>query len=97
MNKGKVAHGYTVGQLVYLYLPGGAIMQTSSRKITCKFIGPLVIYKAVSPNQFLLMSLIGEIYPRLIEETWIKPATLRTSFGNVTTLAELKKVLRQKL
>ena len=57
MNKGKFTHGHTVGQFVYLYLPGGAIMQTSSKKITCKFVGPLVIYKAVSPSQFLLMSL----------------------------------------
>ena len=72
-------------------------MQTSSRKLTCKFVGPLVIYKTVSSNQFLLMSLIGEIYPRLIEETRIRPATLRTSLCNITTLAELKKELRQKL
>ena len=97
MNKVKVAHGYTVRQLVYLYLSGGAIMQTNSKKITCKFVGPLVIYKAVSPNQFLLMYLLGEIFPRLIEETGIKPAILRTSLGNVTTLAGLKKVLRQEL
>ena len=85
-----------VGQLVYLYMPSGAIL-TGSRKISCKFIGPLVIYKAVSPNQFLLMSLLGEVYPRLIEETRMKPATIRTSMSNATTLTDLKKVLRQSI
>ena len=43
------------------------------------------------------MSLFGEVYPRLIEETMMKPATMRTSMGNVTTLADLKKVLRQNI
>ena len=97
LNKDKTSHGFMVGQLVYLYLPSGAILQTGSRKINCKFVGPLVIYKAVSPNQFLLMSLTGEVYPRLIEETRIKPATIRTNSGNVTTLAALKGILRQKI
>ena len=97
MNKDKTTHGFTVGQLVYLYLPSGAMLQTGSRKIACSFVGPLVIYKAVSPNQFLLMSLLGEVYPRLIEETRIKPATIRTHLGNVTALADLKRVLRQRL
>ena len=97
LNQDKTPHGYLVGQLVYLYMPSGAVLQTGSRKISCKFVGPLVIYKAISPNQFLLMSLTGEVYPRLIEETRIKPATIRTSVGNVTTLAELKSVLRQRI
>ena len=96
INKDKTAHGFMVGQLVYLYLPSGVVL-TGSRKISCKFIGSLVIYKEVSPNQFLLMSLLGEVYPRLIEETRMKPATIRTSMGNVTTLADLKKVLRQNI
>ena len=96
VNKDKTAHGFMVGKLVYLHMPSGAIL-TGSRKISCKLVGPLVIYKAVSPNQFLLMSLLGEVYPRLIEETRMKPATIRTSMGNVTTVTDLKKVLRQNI
>ena len=96
INKDKTSHGFMVGQFVYLYMPSGAIL-TGSRKISCKFIGPLVIYKAVSPNQFLLISLLGEVYPRLTEETRMKPATFRTSIGNVTRLADLKKVLIQSI
>ena len=30
------------------------MVQTGSRKVACFFVGPLVIFKAVGPNQFLL-------------------------------------------
>ena len=94
INKEKEYHEFQIGELVYLHLPSAAIMQTRSRKICCKFVGPLVIYKAVSPNQFLIMSLRGEVYPKLIEETRLKPGVIRTTKGNVRTLAALKSVLR---
>ena len=94
LNKDKELHGFTVGEIVYLHQPSSAILRTGSRKIRCKFVGPLVIYKAISPTQFLIMSLTGEIYPRLIEETRMKPGVIRTTKGNVRTLAELKAVLR---
>ena len=65
-NKDKEFHGYTVGQIVYMYHPWGSLLQTASKKIKCKFVGPLAIYKCVSPNQFLLMSLDGYLYPFLV-------------------------------
>ena len=67
-NKDKEYHGYTVGQIVYMHHPKGSILQTASKKIKCEFVGPLAIYKCVSPNQFLLMSLDGYLYPFLVEE-----------------------------
>ena len=94
LNKDKELHGFTIGEIVYLHQPSSAILRAGSRKIRCKFVGPLVIYKAISPTQFLIMSLTGEIYPRLIEETRMKPGVIRTTKGNVRTLAELKAVLR---
>ena len=87
LNKNKVYHAYEVGQIVYMYQAKGSVIQTGSRKIACYFVGPLVIYKAIGPNQFLLMSLTGQIYPHLIE------GSIWTSKGNVSTLAELKQVL----
>ncbi len=39
------------------------------------------------------MSLDGQIYPYLVEETRLKPGTIRTSQGNVNTLAQLKQAL----
>ena len=73
LNKNKEYHTYEVGQIVYMYQAKGSIVQTGSQKIACYFVGPLVIYKAIGPNQFLLMSLSGQIYPHLIEETRLKP------------------------
>jgi hypothetical protein len=94
VNKDKEFHFFSAGQLVYMYFPAGALLQTGTRKIVCNFVGPLVIYRAISPNQFLLMSLDGLIYPHLIEETRIKPGVVRTTQGNVSTLADLKSVIR---
>ena len=56
-NKDKQHQGYTVEQIVYMYNPSGSQLQTGSRKIQCHFVDPLAIYKCISPNQFLLMSL----------------------------------------
>ena len=93
-NKDKEFHGYTVGQIVYMYHPRGSLLQTASKKIKCEFVGPLAIYKCVSPNQFLLMSLDGYLYPFLVEETRIKPGFIPTTRVNVSHLAELKKIIR---
>ena len=57
LNRDKTYHGYTAGQIVYLYFPGKtAMLHTGSRKIRCNFVGPLAIWKCVSPTQFILMS-----------------------------------------
>ena len=93
LNRNRQCHAFEVGQIVYLYQARGSMVQTGSRKIACYFVGPLVIYKADGPNQFLLMSLDGQIYPHLIEETRLKPGTIWTSKGNVTTLVELRQAL----
>ena len=52
LNKNREYHAYEVGQIVYMYQAKGSIVQTGSRKIACYFVGPLVIYKAIGPNQF---------------------------------------------
>ena len=96
-NKDREHHFFEAGDLVYLYQPRGAILQTGSKKITCTFVGPLVIYKVVAPKQFFLMSLDGILYPHLIEDTRLKPGYIHTTMGTVSTLSELKKVLRMGL
>ena len=95
-NKDKEFHGYTVGQIVSMYHPRGSVLLTASKKIKFEFVGPLAIYKCVSPNQFLLMSLDGYLYPFLVEETRIKPGFIPNTRGNVSHLAELKKVIRSR-
>ena len=97
VNSGKEIHAFFAGQIVYLYNPKGAMLQSGTRKIACQFVGPLVVYKAVSPNQFLLMSLDGKVYPHLIEESRLKEGFIYTKQGNVKTLAQLKQVLLGKI
>ena len=38
-----------------MYQARGSVVETGSRKIKCNYVGPLVFFKAVGPNQFLLM------------------------------------------
>ena len=76
-----------------MYQAKGSIVETDSRKIKCNYIGLLVIFKAVGPNQFLLMSLDGLIYPHFIEQSRLKAGTIWTIKGNVNNLADLRQAL----
>ena len=91
INKDRQHQGYTVRQIVYMYNPRGSQLQTGSRKIQCHFVGPLAIYKCISPNQFLLMSLDGILYPVIVEEARLKPGLVATHKGPVRNMSELKK------
>ena len=52
---------YTSGDLVYIIYPLTCQLRTSSRKVTIKYVGPLVVYKIVDPHNYLLMTLDGKI------------------------------------
>ena len=84
---------YNSGDLVYIISPLTSQLRTNSRKVTIKYMGPLVVYKIVDPHNYLLMRLDRKILRGLFEFERIKPATLRASHGNVDTLAQLKQVL----
>ena len=83
LNKDREYQAFEVGQIVYMFQARGSVIETGIRKIRCNYIGPLVIFKAVGPNQFLLMSLDGLIYPHLIEQSRLKAGTIWTTKGNV--------------
>ena len=76
-----------------MYQAIGSIVETGSRKIKCNYIGSLIIFKAMGPNQFLLMSLDEIIYPHLIEQSRLKAGTMWTTKKNVNNLADLRKSL----
>ena len=78
---------------MYMYQGRGSIVETGSKKIKCNYVGPLIIFKAIGPNQFLLISLNGLIYPHLIEQSRLKAGTIWTTKGNVNNLADLRKAL----
>ena len=66
LNKDSEYQAFELGQIVYIYQARGSIVETGSRKIKCNYRGPLIIFKAVGPDKFLLMSLDGLINPHLI-------------------------------
>ena len=84
---------YNSGDLVYIISPLTSQLRTTSRKVTIKYVGPLVIYKIVDPHNYLLMTLDGKILRGLFEHERLKPVTIRTSHSNVKNLVQLKQVL----
>ena len=77
---------YYQGDLVYIILPLTSQLCTDSRKVTTKYVGPVVIYKIIDPNNYLLMTLGGKILRGPFEHKRLKPANIRTSQGNVQNL-----------
>ena len=60
INKDHKEFQYNSGDLVYIISPLSQL-RTTSRKVTIKYVGPLVIYKIVDPHNYLLMKLDGKI------------------------------------
>ena len=84
---------YNSGDLVYIFSPLTSQLRTTSRKVTIKYIGHLVIYKIIDPHNYLLMTVDGKILRGLFEHERLNPATVRTSHSNVTNLVQLKQAL----
>ena len=63
---------YNSGDLVYIISPLTSQLRTNSRKVTIKYVGPLVVYKIVDPHNYLLMTLDGKILWGLFEFERIK-------------------------
>ena len=68
-----------------------------SRKVMIKYVGPVVIYKIIDSNNYLLMTLDDKILRGLFEHETLKPANIRTNQGNVQSLAQLKQVINMGL
>jgi hypothetical protein len=94
LNKNRKQEGFLTGQLVYMHNPKGARLQTGTRKFMCEWVGPLCIYKALSPSSFVLMTLTGALIPHIIEIGRIKPGYIKGPQGNISSLAGLKAILR---
>ena len=88
INKNCEDFQYNSRDLVYIISPLTSQLRTSSRKVTIKYVGSLVIYKIVDPHNYLLMTLDGKILRGLFEFERLKPGTIRTSHGNVCTLVQ---------
>ena len=66
---------------------------TTSRNITIKYVGPVVIYKIIDPHNYLLMMLDRKILRGLFEHERLKPGNIRTHQENVCNLAQLRQVM----
>ena len=93
INKNCTDFQYNSGDLVYIISPLTSQLRTNSRKVTIKYVGPVVIYKIVDPHNYLLMTLDGKILRGLFEHERLKLANIRTSHGNVINLVQLKQIL----
>ena len=93
LNKNCIDFQYNSGDLVYIISSLTSQLRTNLRKVTIKYVGPLVIKKIVDPHNYLLMTLDRKILRGLFEHESLKPVIVRTSYGNVINLAQLKQVL----
>ena len=97
INKDRAFFHYNSGNLVYIIFPLMHQLHTASRKVMIKYVGPIVIYKIIDQHNYLLMTFDGKILRGLFEHERLKPATLRTSEGNVINLSQLKQVVNTGL
>ena len=93
INNNRENFQYRAGDLVYIISPLTSQLRTNSRKISVKYIGLMVIYKIIDPHNYLLMTLDGIMLRGIFKHERLKPAVIRTSWGNVQKLAELKQVM----
>ena len=93
INNNRENFQYQGGDLVYIISPLTSLLRTNSRKISVKYIGPVVIYKIIDPHNYLLMTLNGVMLRGIFEHERLKPAVIRTNRGNIQKLAELKQII----
>ena len=97
INKDREYFQYNPGDLVYLISPLTTQLRINSRKVSVKYVHPLVIYRIVDPHNYLLMTIDGQLMRRLFVHERLKPAVIRTNKGNVNTLSILKKVMNLEI
>ena len=93
INKDRDDFQYNSGDLVCIISPLTSQLQTASRKVSIKYVGPLAMYKIVDPHSYLLITLDGKLLRGLFEHKRLKLPVIRKNQGNVTNLSKLKQVM----
>ena len=57
INKDREDFQYNSRDLVYIISPLTNQLRMASRKVSIKYVGPLVVYKIVDPHNYLLITL----------------------------------------
>ena len=92
INKDRTFFQYKGRDLVYIISPLTSQLPTP-HKVTIKYVGPVVIYKIIDPQNYLLMNLNGRILRGLFEHERLKPTNIRMNQGNIQNLAQLKQIM----
>ena len=82
---------------MFIISPLTSQLRTNSRKITVKYVGPVVKYKIIDPHNYLLMTLDEVMIRGIFEHERLKPTIIRTNQGNIQNLAELKQIMNMEL
>ena len=93
INKNRDLFQYDSRDLIYIIALLTSQLCTALRKVMIKYVGLVVIYKIIDPNNNLLMKLDGKILKGLFKHERLKPANIRTNQGNVQNLVQLKQVM----
>ena len=97
INKDREDFQYNSRDLVYIILPLTSQLRTASRKVSIKYVGPLVVYKIVDPHNYFLITLDGKLLRGLFTHKRLEPAVIKTNQGNVTNSSKLKQVMSSGL
>ena len=73
INKDRNFFQYNSGDFVYIISLLTSELCTMSRKVTIKYVGPVVIYEIIDLHNYLLMTSDGKILSGLFEYKNIKP------------------------
>ena len=90
INKDRALFQYISRDLVYIISPLTSQLCTASWKVTIKYVGPVVIYKIIDPNNYLLMTLDGRILRGFFEHERLKCTNIRTSQRRHSELGSIK-------
>ena len=96
-NKDRGFFQYKGGDLINIISPLTSLLCTVSCKVAIKYVGPVVIYKIIDLHNYLLMTLDGRILRGHFEHERLKPATIRTSQGNVQNMAALRQIMNTNM
>ncbi len=86
--------GYFKGQLVLLYFPDGATLQTNTKKFVRPWIGPVVIKAILDATHYMIADWTGRLAPVVVHRNRLKPYSLQTGLGEIVSIQHLQEVFK---
>ncbi len=86
--------GFFKGQLVLLYFPDGATLQTNTRKFVRPWIGLVVIKAILDTTHYMIADWTGRLAPVIVHRNRLKSYSLQAGLGEIVSIQELQEVFR---